>query len=380
VICNQRGGEAMKALYMMVLLVLGLTLGLSQAVFAYTPPPEFDVLQVQIPTNDIAFSTLTNQLLVTVPSSAGLGLGNSITHLDPHSGKVLKSVFIGSEPGPIGLSNNGGTAYIGMGGAPLVRRYDVQSMTAGQQSALGSDPNFGFLYAGDITVKPSDPNTFVVSRFRKGVSPPHGGVAAFVNGVQLPNTTQEHTGSDRVEFGDQPNIVFGSSGSDIRILTLDANGLQETNVIPGVNGSDIEFDAGRIYTSAGVVFDPALGIPVGAYGSGVSVVEPDSAHGVTFAIESSNFGDPRRLVIFDQNTFAPIKDYELNGVTGTPSDLISLGDGGLALRTVDSFNNTSMLYLLTAIPEPHAWAMFMVALILIAIRRVPLMVTRDGVT
>jgi hypothetical protein len=128
------------------------------------------------------------------------------------------------------------------------------------------------------------------------------------------------------------------------------------------------------------VFDPALGIRVGTYGSGVSVVEPDSAHGVTFAIESSSFGDPRRLVIFDQSTFAPIKDYELNGVTGTPSDLISLGDGGLALRTVDSFNSTSMLYLLTAVPEPHTWMMLGVALILIAIRRVPLMATRAGGT
>ena len=181
-------------------------------------------------------------------------------------------------------------------------------------------------------MKPADPNTFAVSRFRKGVSPAHGGVAAFVNGTQLPDTTQDHTGSNRIEFGEQPDMLFGSSGSDIRTIALDATGLHETNVIAGINGANIEFQAGRIYTSAGVVFDPTLGIPVGTYGSGVAAIEPDSTNGVTFAIESS-FGNPSQLTIFDQASFIPITHYDLSGVTGTPTDLVSLGDAGLALRT-----------------------------------------------
>ena len=355
------------------LLILGSTLCVSQVAFAYTPPAEFQIHQIPLSTNDIAFSALSKHLLVTVPSSPGLGVGNSITHIDPRSGKILTSVFVGSEPGPIGLSSDGGTAYIGMGGAPLVRRYNVGTMTAGAQSPLGSDSTFGFFHAEDIAVKPGDPNTFVVSRSR-AASPRHGGVAAFVNGTQLPDTTQDHTGSNRIEFSDQPDTLFGLNNETtefgLRTVALDATGVHETNVIGEIGtgfGDDIEFQAGRLYTSGGVVFDPTLGIPVGTYGSGVAAIEPDSTNGVTFAIES-NFGNPSQLTIFDQTSFIPITHYDLSGVTGTPTDLVSLGDAGLALRT-DDFSSGSKLYLLSPVPEPEAWVIISLGVLLVAIRR-----------
>ena len=126
------------------LLILGSTLCVSQVAFAYTPPAEFQIHQIPLSTNDIAFSALSKHLLVTVPSSPGLGVGNSITHIDPRSGKILTSVFVGSEPGPIGLSSDGGTAYIGMGGAPLVRRYNVGTIDGRRAVAAGKRPELWF--------------------------------------------------------------------------------------------------------------------------------------------------------------------------------------------------------------------------------------------
>jgi len=356
----------------MSLVIIGLLLCILQSAFAYTPPPEFLIHEVPLSTNDIAFSGLTKQLLATVPSSVGGGRGNTLTHIDPRSGQILNSVFVGSEPGPIGVSSDGGTAYIGMGGAPLVRRYDIVNKTAGTQSNLGSDPFSGFLHAEDIAVKPGDPNTFAVSRTLSG-SPRHAGVAAFVNGAQLPDTTQGHTGSNRIEFTDDPNTLFGLNNETtefgLRTISLGATGLHETKVIGEIGtgfGTDIEFQAGRLYASNGVVFDPTLGAPVGTYGTNVSAVEPQSAKGVTFAIQSQS-GSTDHLTIFDQSTFTPIKDYELTGVTGDPTDLISLGDAGLALRTSD-FSSGNKLYLLTPVPEPEIWSMIAVGTLLFAAR------------
>ena len=359
------------------LLLTASALAVWQVAFGYTPPTEYVIREIPLPTNDIAFSKQNNQLLATVPSSAGVGRGNSVTHIDPYTGAILGSVFVGSEPGPIGLSDNGGIAYVGMDGSPVVRRYDVSTKTAGAQSFLGSDPFYGFFYAEDIAVKPGDPETFAVSRIRKGVSPRHGGVAAFVNGTQLPDTTQDHTGSNRIEFGGTPDALYGlnneSTEFGLRTLSLDATGVHETGVIGNLSGfsTDFKFEDGRLYASWGVVFDPALGFPVGTYsasvGSGIAAVEPDSSNGVSFGIES-DFGTPIQLSVFDQETFVPIGAFSLIGVSGIPTDLVSMGDAGLALRTDDYFGGNSRLYLLTPVPEPGSWAMIATGCLLLTMR------------
>ena len=94
------------------------------------------------PVNDIVYNKQSRKLLVSVPSRVGAG-GNSITELDPITGALGISVFVGSEPNKLAISDDGQTAYVGIDGAASVRRVDMSTHTAGTQFRLGSDQGSG---------------------------------------------------------------------------------------------------------------------------------------------------------------------------------------------------------------------------------------------
>src|ERR1044072_9595576 len=57
-------------------------------------PTEF-IRQIPLTTNDLVYSATTGKLYATVPSSVGAG-GNSIKAIDPTTGLITGSTFIGS--------------------------------------------------------------------------------------------------------------------------------------------------------------------------------------------------------------------------------------------------------------------------------------------
>lgn len=350
---------------------------------AITAPDRFDILRVDIRANDIAFDTLRNSILATAPSAAGVGLGNSLVRVDPATGAISGALFVGSEPGAIALSGDSSTAYIGLNGSPAVRKVDLNTHTVGALTALGSSPFFGFLYAEDIAVKPDDANTFVVSLRREGVSPRHGGVAAFNASGRLPNMTQDHTGSNRIEFSADPNVLFGLNNETtefgLRTISLDANGVRETTVAGSAGGgfsTDFSVSDGLIYFSNGQVMDPDLGFPVGRFlanaQGGLSLLTP-STEGIAYGIASSFGSGASTLILYDQSTYVPFGTYDLGGIRGDLRALEVLSDGRLALLTSSSFfGEEGALYLLTPVPEPATWLSLSIGLVLLAAaRRVP---------
>src|SRR5689334_17207270 len=77
------------------------------------------VRQVSLPSNDLAYDPVTGRIYASVPSSAGTR-GNSITAIDPETGQVGASVFIGSEPGKIAVGDLGGILWVSLDGAAAV--------------------------------------------------------------------------------------------------------------------------------------------------------------------------------------------------------------------------------------------------------------------
>ena len=96
--------------------------------------------------NDVVYSPTTKMLYASVPSSAG-SKGNSITPIDPATGTIGSSVFIGSEPNKLALSDNGTTLYTSLDGAFAIRRFDTVTQTAGSQFPIGADSFFGVYVA-----------------------------------------------------------------------------------------------------------------------------------------------------------------------------------------------------------------------------------------
>jgi DNA-binding beta-propeller fold protein YncE len=301
---------------------------------------------VSIAANDIAYDPIHQRIYASVPSSAGAS-GNSLKMIDPNAAQVTASVAVGSEPRKIAVSSDGQYAYVGLDGAAAVRRVKLDDFTAGLQFPLGSDSFLGLFYVDDMEAVPGQPGAVAVSRRNQGFSPRHEGVAIYDNGVQRPNETPGHTGSDVIEFDASGKALYGYNNETtdfgFRTMSVDASGVQITNTASGLIsgfGADIDYGGGKIVSTTGRVIDAVSHTLLGTLGgSGPVAVEADGTR--AYFVNGSNIN------IYDLSTYLPLGSINVPGLSGGAS-LIRWGNDGLAIRSA------STVYLInsSAVPEP----------------------------
>lgn len=306
---------------------------------------------ISLPTNDIIYDPFSQKIYTSVPGSAD-SRANTITVIDPSTGTLGPSVFVGNDPGKLAISDNGQYLYVAVDGGASVRRFDIASLTPGLQFSLGGDLLHGAYYVEDMEVLPSNPNAVAISRKNLGFSPRHEGVAIYDNGVKLPDETPHHIGSNVIEFSDRASTLYGyniEGESGFRRMSVNAFGVSVVDVTPGLipgPATDIEFDAGLIYADSGHVIDPDALTHVATYlvfdaatGTTISAsgpVEPDSTLGRTFILWRNTFLSRYALIVFDQLDSKAIGSIPLSSPSGTPTSLIRWGQHGLAFRTSSS--------------------------------------------
>ncbi|MCM3873911.1 MAG: hypothetical protein ND895_24750 [Pyrinomonadaceae bacterium] len=316
-------------------------------------PATGELRQISLATNDLVVDPNSQTIFASVPSSAGAN-GNSLAPIDAVAGTVGQTVFVGSEPSKLAISDNGESIYVALNGANAVRRFDVASRTPGIQFSLGSDPFSGPFRAEDMAVAPGQPGVLAVSRMNQNSSPRHTGVAVFDNGVQREKTTAGHTGSNVIEFSISPNVLYGqnieTTEFGFRRMAVASCGVVTVNTTQNLLsgfGGDFKADNGVAYSAGGRAVDPEASAIVGtfvlrrpnSFSSSPSVVAPDSRAGrVYFVVEESGV---MFLRIFNTTTFLKVGELRLPGVTGTISSLARWGTHGLAFR-----NNSGQVYLL----------------------------------
>lgn len=300
---------------------------------APTPTPAYVatlVRRIKLQANDIVYNQSTERLYASVPSTAGAG-GNTITAIDPRAGAVSTGVFIGSEPGKLALSDDGQTLYAYLNGANAVRRFDVQTQTAGLQFALDANQQ-----PADIDVVPGNPQSLAVASGNGG----NGGVAVYDNGTRRPSTSRGDAYEiTSIEFGANSSILHGYDGGgrdQLVKFTVDATGVQAVrttrNLLSGY-GNGMKFAGGRLYHAQGRVVDPEALKVVGTFRVDYnSVFAVDPANNRIFFVDNQGY-NVAKLTAFDTNTFLPVGSITLPGVIGTPTSLVRWGMNGLALRT-----------------------------------------------
>ncbi|PYV40645.1 MAG: hypothetical protein DMG06_19665, partial [Acidobacteria bacterium] len=319
-----------------------------------------DIRVVQLITNDIVYDPVSRSIYASVPSRAG-SIGNSITQVNPVTGAIGPSVFVGSEPSKLIKSDNSQYLYVGLDGAGAVRRFDLTTQTAGMQFSLGKDPTYGPYKVGDMAVAPGIPSVIAVARQYLGGR--MAGVAIFDNGVQRPNTIAESDPAEveLIEFSASPSILYGGPrGSGIAKMAVDNSGVSVLKVdyflfAQGV-APDYTFDNGLIYSSSGNVVDPKAAMIVGSFETGTrddSLVLPVSALGRVYFLSPLESGAGNsltaRLQAFDQNTHQLLGFLDIPGINGNPSSLIRWGESGLAFRT-----NLGQLFLIQTCLVPSS--------------------------
>ena len=308
-------------------------------------PGAGELRQITLATNDLVMDPVSQTIFASVPSSVGVG-GNSVVPIEPVAGTPGAAVFVGSEPNRLAISDNGAVLYVSLDGANAVRKFDVPTKTAGIQFSLGADPFFGPYRAQDMSVAPGQPDVLAVSRLRPGVSPGHGGVAVFDNGVPRSLTTPEHTGSNVIEFSKSPEILYGQNTETtefgFRRMAVGSCGVitvRTTQSLLSGFGLDFRVDNGVAYSSGGRAIDPEAGnilgtfmiVNPGSFLSGSVVVAPDvKARKVYYLL---NDGGQTILQVFDSKTFLRLGVLRLPGVTSSFSSLVRWGSNGLAFRT-----------------------------------------------
>ena len=301
-------------------------------------PASAQVREVALAANDLIYDAARQRIYASIPSRAGGDLGNTITVINPVTGQLGPSIFVGSEPGKLALSDDNAVLYVALDGAAAIRQVDAASLTPGLQFALGADPFFGPYFAEDIEVLPGQATSVAVSRRYDGVSPRHAGVAIYDSGAMRPLTTPTHTGSNVIEPSMLAARLYGlnseTSEFGFRRMNVAPEGVSVVDATPGlVDGFnlDMEFDAGRIYFSNGQVIDPEQRQLLGTFTlpQGVSspVVRPAADIGRVFFMTGGT------LRTFNATTFVPLGTVDITGVEGDARSLIRVGATGLAFRT-----------------------------------------------
>lgn len=279
------------------------------------------VRKISLITNDIIYNSADQTLYASVPSSAG-NIGNSITQINPRTGVVGNSVFVGSEPNKLALANDNRTMYVALDGAFAIRRFDTLTQTPGLQFATGRDSNYGLYQTNDLAVAPGNPDLVAIARSYRGVSPSEAGVAVFDNGVQRPQTGPGHIdGSDYLAFSATADTLYGGGYyGGLRTMTVDGSGVTVINMTNFSVGARIKFDNGLIFSSTGQVINPQTRTLLGTFsGANSNVFVPDSSVGRAYYLARENYSGPLTLKPFDINTFTPVGSVVISDVTGDPT-------------------------------------------------------------
>ena len=319
------------------------------------PSQPFDTF-LELPLNDIVYNPKDGFIYGSVPGYAGQGLGNSIAAIDPADGVVQKTIFVGSEPNRLALSDDGTQLFVGLDGAGSVRQVDLTSSTAGVQFSLGGGPGvYNPPYtAVSLAVLPGQANSVAVYGT-------NGVVTIFDSGVARPNASsglQTYFDSNvgALAFGSSASTLYVTSeaiGSNLYSLTVDYTGISAFTLL-GTNagGTTMQYDNGRLYFPSGTVVNAAndnqLGqfsilnnystTPVAAAGPIVS----DSTLNRAWIVPNT-YGTSTQLLSFDETTFNAVSSIPVTGIgsvpyqafNSNPADLIRWGGDGLAFHTAN---------------------------------------------
>lgn len=317
--------------------------------FSVEPPPATAVNQ---PANDIVWDPTQQVMYLSVPSSAGSATGNTISVLDPATGQLTLSVFAGSEPDVLAISDDSALLYVGLDGSSTVQRFALPTLATDISYPLGSNSSFGPYFALDLQVAPGSPRTTSVTLGLPNMIPEAiGGIEIFDDATMRPTTAPGFGpgggGSvlyDSLQWGSDATALYAanneSTGFDFYTLSVNASGVTLVHDYPGLFSDfyiRIHFDRGTqlIYSDDGHIVIPSTGLPAGVFAaSGVMV--PDSTVNKAFFLgqtASQSGSEAFTIESFDLARFTPIDSVTIPNVSGYPLRLIRWGTSGLAFNT-----------------------------------------------
>jgi len=282
---------------------------------------------LELPANDLEFDPVSGRIYASVP---GVGpLGNHVAELDPVTHTLVRSVFVGSSPNRLAVSDDGSSLYVGLDGAHNMRRIALPSLTPGPLIFFSTTELYGPFSAEDIEVQPGDADVIAVT-VQSGVG--SRGVRIFDGGVQRAAIVEERL--NQIEFTEDPGELWAynneTTGFQLLRIGVDGDGASELQEIAGlVNAFLVElvYDGGTIYDSFGGACDPNAPKTLGYYGGGGRGIAVDAAKNRVYRL----FSD--RLEVYDRARFLKLGEIPIPGNEFSVWGLTRWGEERLAFAT-----------------------------------------------
>lgn len=308
---------------MKALTVLVLFLGVSVNLLAATSLENATITPIGLAGNDIVYDSTRNVLYMSVPSAAGFPYGNSIVTIDPATGGIIHTTFVGSEPDKLAISSDGSRVYVGVDGAYGFCWWEPATDTVSALVYFTSPYPFGPYTANDFAIAPGDPHTVVVSKDDVSSSA-DGDLELFHDNSSLQEMNLIY-GAESICFSDSTNLIGynnATTGFDLWRWAFNGTNLTQTqdvgNVISG--GTRIKSVDGRIFSDNGKVVAASTLSALGTFSGipGSAAVEPMPGTNTVYflGLGGSYFGGNLQLVSFDRNNFL---EFDSKSFTNTTS-------------------------------------------------------------
>ena len=288
-----------------------------------------NMVQLKLATRELAYDPYRNVIYATFPATNQL-LGNTIGLLSPDTGNLMGTLYAGSEPNQLALSQDGRFLYVSLDGTMGIRRFDLQG--------LGGDLDFPLSLAKlynvfDLKVQPGHPQTIAVSRVNaQGSMTYPESVAVYDDGVARTSTAGI---TKPLAFSPDGTRLYGTitpgMGSGFLRLQVAAGGVTQLSSTSAYSG-DTDFDTanGLVYGTTGIVLDPTVPTGVGT-NKATGPVTVDA--GVSRVYYLTQVGANFELRAFPVGAYQALGTNTLSGILGTPASLIRCGSDRLAFRT-----------------------------------------------
>jgi hypothetical protein len=292
-------------------------------------------------TNAMVENPTTGTFWASIPSTTS-PYANNVIEVNPSTGAVIHHIFVGSEPGPLDISDDGTMLYVGLNGESSVCPVDLATFTAGTPFPLtaASTKYETSPQIYDLRVQPGNANVIAVTTWDLN-STATDGPFIYDHGVARPSGLGLYDGSS-LAWGNATTLYAGSVESDpstIYQCAVSGNGATLSKQLSDNTATDSNLRrfGSLIYCTDGTLINGASGAVLGHFkvvmGNGDGDVAVSAANNL--AIFAQPTGNATVTVqSFDSSTLGLVSTYTIPNLT----------DYGYGLRGIGIYNGTGLAF------------------------------------
>ncbi len=303
--------------------------------------PDGSMHAYALATANLVSNPVTGDLYASVDGS-DLRYPNQVVAFTTATTGVAWSVYAGSDPGPIDVSDSGHVAWVGLEGAPQVTSIDLTSKTAGTPFSMPQSTDDGDDYPQEVHAVPGT-DTSVAAAGEYSGSTFESGLFLFDQGVSRYPFSQlsrnPSAGLQGFAFDGAATIYGnGNAGSldtfSATVATFTLTSSSAFSLIPGGGNQPMVLAGGKLFAAFGTVLDPTTKAVLGTFSGntgGPFALSPSGAryYSAGFGTSSTTTTISYAIACYAATTYAQTGSVAFTLPSGSDASAIALyGNAG----------------------------------------------------